>query len=79
MCSGGECEYECVNDSLCVCVCECGGGELLQVAPKLFTSHSKLFKAWQLCFFWRDPAGGRGGRWQPGEEGGRGRGGEDQD
>lgn len=41
-----------------------GRGEL-QVAPKLFPSHSKLFKGWQLCFF--------GGTQRVGEEGGGGR------
>lgn len=33
-----------------------GGGEL-QVARKLFTSHSKLFKVRQLCFFGRGRSG----------------------
>lgn len=50
MCSGGECESECVNESLCVCVGVC--------ATSCSPATASCFKARRASLFWRDPAGG---------------------
>lgn len=50
MCSGGECESECVNESLCVCVGVC--------ATSCSPATASCFKARRASFFWKDPAGG---------------------
>lgn len=50
MCSAAECEPECVNESLCVCVGVC--------ATSCSPAMASCFKARRASLFQRDPAGG---------------------